>query len=155
MENDILRKVLNEPGLWYFFTRFVISSLMLVTLFNLTFPYYRSLLLGSVRLLTRASQEDMARVSLVIMPYVSISAIALSTARRTAKERLVFVIVLFALFYLTDIMFALVHLYLQDIILTKSQILLVQDFLTIAIPVVSWAYFYFDDLSNLGMEKSI
>jgi hypothetical protein len=104
---------------------------------------------------TKVSKEDMSKISLVIMPYVSISAIALSTTKKTIKQRTMFVLILFGLFYLTDIVFALFHLYLQDTILTKSHILLVQDLLTIAIPVLSWFYFYFDDLPKTEREKSI
>lgn len=151
---ELVEKVLNGSGLGCFFIRFLLSSLLLIVLFNFTFPLYRSFLIDSIQLLTRASQEEMSKVSLVIMPYVSISAIAVSTTKKPVKQRLVFVAVLFAFFYIIDMSFAVLHLSLQDTVLTKSQILLAQDLLNVAFPVIAWVYIYFDEMPIRPRPKS-
>jgi hypothetical protein len=86
------------------------------------------------------------RIYLTFMPYVSLTALVLATPNRKMKEKAKFIAAIFALFYVIDMSFSVVQILLQDTGIMYYHVLLVQDFLTIALPIVIWFLLYHKDL---------
>jgi hypothetical protein len=130
---------MKKDSLIYFAIKFSIAAAVLLVIFNFTFPYYRLALDYTVGLFFKATNlHPSDKIFLTFMPYVSLSALILSTPKRTVKEKLKFLVSIFALFYFIDIFFAIVQVLVQGTAIKYYHILVVQDFFTIALPIVFW-----------------
>jgi len=136
-----------------FAIRFSIIAAVLLAIFHFTFPYYRLALNYSVGIFSRAANlHYSSSIFLTFMPYVSLSALILATPKRTAKEKMKFIILIFALFYIIDISFAIIQILSQGTPIKYYHILVVQDFFTIALPIAFWLAFSYKEL--LTFQKS-
>jgi len=144
---------MKKDSLAYFAIKFSIAAAALLVIFNFTFPYYRFILDYTVSLFFKAANlHPSDKIFLTFMPYVSLSALILSTPKRTVKEKLKFLVSIFALFYFIDIFFAIVQVLAQGTAIKYYHILVVQDFFTIALPIVFW---FLLDYKNLIDYKII
>jgi len=144
---------MKKDSLIYFAIKFSIAAAVLLVIFNFTFPYYRFILDYTVSLFFKAANlHPSDKIFLTFMPYVSLSALILSTPKRTVKEKLKFLVSIFALFYFIDIFFAIVQVLVQGTAIKYYHILVVQDFFTIALPIVFW---FILDYKNLIDYKII
>lgn len=132
-------KIKNE--LVRFALMFSILIMIFLVIFYFTFPYYRVALRYVVDGLFGLVGMDVQypeRVMLDFMPYVSLSALILATPKRALKEKIKFVILVSILFFFIDVMFSILQISFS---VYGSQILLVQEFLVISLPIVFWWYF--------------
>jgi len=144
-----------KDSITYFAVRFCIAAAILLAIFNFGFPYYRILVKESVGIFSDVTNlRTSERIFLTFMPYVSLSALILATPKRTLKEKIKFVILIFALFYFIDVSFAIIQILSQGTDIQYYYILVVQDFFTIALPIVFWFLLSYKDLSiNFESEK--
>jgi hypothetical protein len=131
----------------YFAIKFCVIAAVLLAIFNFAFPYYRDFVKNSVGLFSDVtSLHTSDRIYLTFMPYVSLSALVLATPRRSKKDKAKFMALIFALFYLIDVSFSILQIILQGTPIKYYHILVVQDFFTIALPIVIWFLLYYKDL---------
>ena len=130
-----------------FAMKFCIAAAVLLAVFDLAFPYYRQFLKDSVGLFSDVTNlHTSERIYLTFMPYVSLSALILATPRRTMKERAKFLAAMLVLFYFIDVSFSVLQIVLKGTAIKYYHILVVQDFFTIALPIVFWFSLYHRDL---------
>lgn len=131
----------------YFAVKFSIAAAVLLTIFYFIFPYYRGALRYSIGIFFDITKlQPSNNLFLTSMPYVSLSALIVATPKRTAKEKIMFIILIFALFYIIDISFLIIQILAQGTFIQYYHILVVQDFLTIALPIVFWFLLDYKDL---------
>jgi hypothetical protein len=122
-----------------FALKFAVIAAVLLAVFYFVFPYYRLVLgyvVGIFYDVTKLRSSE--RIFLTFMPYVSLTALILATPKRNFKEKIKFIALTFVLFYIIDIFFLIVQILLQGTSIKYYHILIVQDFLTIALPIAIW-----------------
>lgn len=137
---------MKKDSLVYFGIKFALIAAILLAIFNFTFPYYKLLLRDSIGIFFNASNiQTSNRIVLTTMPYISLSALILATPKIKIGEKIKFIVLIFILFYLIDISFALAQVFLQSTSIKYYQILVVQDFFTISLPIVFWFLLSYKD----------
>lgn len=130
-----------------FAIKFSLAAAVLLTIFYFVFPYYRTALRYSIGIFYDVTKlQSTNSILLTFMPYVSLSALIIATPKRTAKEKIKFIILVFALFYIIDFSFLIIQILSQGTSIQYYHILVVQDFLTIALPIVFWFLLDYKDL---------
>jgi len=138
---------MKKDSLIYFAIKFSIAAAVLLAIFHFGFPYYRFALRYSVGIFSDViNLHSSSNIFLTSMPYVSLSALILTTPKRTVKDKAKFLILIFALFYFIDIFFSIIQILLQGTFIKYYHILVIQDFLTIALPIVFWFLLDYKDL---------
>jgi hypothetical protein len=146
---------MKKDSMIYFAMKFSIIAAILLAIFYFIFPYYSLALRYSIGIFSNvANLRSSSSVFLTFMPYVSLSALILATPKRTIKEKTKFIILIFALFFIIDFSFSIIQILLQNTPVKYYHILVVQDFFTIALPIVFWFLLSYKDLGiNFESEK--
>lgn len=146
---------MKKDGLLYFALKFSIIALVLLAIFYFVFPYYRLALRYSIGVFYKVtSLQPSSKIFIVVMPYVSLSALILATPKRTTREKIKFMLFIFALFYIIDFLFIIIQILSEGTTIQYYHILVAQDFFTIALPIVIWFLLYSKDLGiNFESEK--
>ena len=130
-----------------FAVKFCVAAAVLLAAFDLAFPYYMQLVKDSIGLFSDVTNlHTSERIYLTFMPYVSLSALIIATPKRTMKEKAKFLAAMLALFYFIDVSFSVLQIVLAGTAIKYYHILVVQDFFTIALPIVFWFSLYHRDL---------
>ncbi|MBS3052036.1 MAG: hypothetical protein J4428_01535 [Candidatus Aenigmarchaeota archaeon] len=130
-----------------FAVKFSLITAILLVIFHFTFPYYRLALNYTIGVFSHITNLQISsRIILTFMPYVSLSALILATPKKTVKEKIKFVVLIFALFYLIDISFAIIQILLQNTPIKYYHVLVVQNFFTISLPIIFWFVFDRSDI---------
>jgi hypothetical protein len=138
---------MKKDSMIYFGIKFAIIAAILLVIFYFVFPYYALALKSSIGIFSKAANlRSTGDIFLTFMPYVSLSALILATPKRTIKEKAKFIISIFALFFIIDFSFSIIQILLQGTSIKYYQILVVQDFFTIALPIVFWFLLSYKDL---------
>jgi len=138
---------MKKDSLTYFAIKFSIAAAILLVIFYFVFPYYVIALRDSVGIFSDVTNmRSSSSIFLTFMPYVSLSALILATPKKTLKDKIKFVVLIFALFYVIDVSFAIIQILAQGTAIQYYQILVVQDFFTIALPIVFWFLLDYKDL---------
>jgi len=148
---------MKKDSMTYFAIKFSIIAAILLTIFYFIFPYYALALKYSVGIFSNVTNlRSSNSIFLTFMPYVSLSALILATPKRTIKEKTKFIILIFALFYVIDISFSIIQILLQGTPIKYYHILVVQDFFTIALPIIFWFLLSYKDLGiNFESDNKI
>lgn len=142
---------MKKDSLVYFAIRFSITAAVLLVIFYFVFPYYTLALRYTIALFSNAvNLRPSEKVFVTVMPYVSLAALILATPKRTVKEKIKFIILIFVSFYFIDIFFSILQILLQGTSIEYYHILVVQDFFTIALPIVFWFMLDYKDLFHHG-----
>jgi len=142
-----------KDSMIYFAVRFCIAAAVLLAIFNFTFPYYRLALKYSIGLFSDVTNlHSSGSIFLTFMPYVSLTALVLATPKNTIKEKMKFLILIFVLFYIIDVSFSIIQIILQGTFIKYYHILVVQDFFTIALPIVIWFLLSYKELDMISFR---
>lgn len=145
---------MKKDSLIYFALKFSVIAAVLLLAFYFVFPYYRQVLIYSIRVFFNAKDvQPSTKVFITVMPYVSLSALILATPKRTAREKIKFIVLIFVLFYFIDVFFSILQIFLQNTSIKYYHILTVQDFFTISLPIVFWFLFSYKDLIFIEEKK--
>ena len=138
---------MKKDSLIYFAIKFSVIAAILLVIFYFVFPYYVLALKYSVGIFSDVTNmRSSSSIFLTFMPYVSLTALVLATPKNTVKEKMKFLMLIFALFYIIDVSFSIIQILLQGTSVKYYHILVVQDFFTIALPVVFWFLLDYKDL---------
>ena len=130
-----------------FAVKFSLITAILLVIFHFTFPYYRLALNYTIGVFSHITNLQISiKIILTFMPYVSLSALILATPKKTVKEKIKFVVLIFALFYLIYISFAIIQILLQNTPIKYYHVLVVQNFFTISLPIIFWFVFDRSDI---------
>jgi len=130
-----------------FAIKFSLAAAVLLAIFYFVFPYYRIVLRYSIGIFYDVTKlQSTNSIFLTFMPYVSLSALIIATPKRTVKEKVKFIVLVFALFYIIDISFLMIQILSQGTSIQYYHILVVQDFFTLALPIVLWFLLDYKDL---------
>lgn len=145
---------MEKNSLVYFALRFSVIAAVLLAIFYFSFPYYRALLRYSVSIFSKATDIQLSNnIFLTSMPYVSLSALVLATPKRTVKNKIKFLVLIFLLFFIIDFSFAVVQVLLQGTSIKQYHIVVMQDFFTISLPIVLWLIFSYKEILDVKLQN--
>jgi hypothetical protein len=128
---------MNDREMIKFGVYFLVAATVLFVIFNFVFPYYRMGLEDAIKFLVGSSQIS-GKVTLTYMPFVAVIALILATPKQSLKIKAKYVFMILVLFFAIDVGFSIAQVLIPAAVIQTYQLLLMQDFLTLLLPIVFW-----------------
>ena len=128
-----------------FALKFILISGILLPVFYLIYPFYENVLRSILPVFSSiAYVTHPSRILVVTMPFVILSALILSMPKGTLFRKSKFLLLGYIVFFLVDVSFLFLQISLPSL---ENQILLVDDFFTIFLPIIFWWLLSYKDFN--------